>query len=138
MKEERLHDLARRLGAREAERLDVDATARAVVERLKQAGNATERRWIGSTWLRVAAALVLLAGGGVLAREWLGPEPTGQVAAIPTGADLGALSSDQLEDLLDSLDRTLDLNAPALDSAGTALDDLTADELRAMLRALEG
>lgn len=138
MNEERLHDLARRLGAREAERLDVDATARAVLERLNRAGSATDRRWSGSTWLRVAAALVLLVGGVVLTREWLGPDPAGQVAAIPTGADLGALSSDQLEDLLDSLDRTLDLSAPAPDSSGTALDDLTADELRAMLRALEG
>ena len=57
MNDEKLENLAKRLGSGAAARLDVDATARKVVERLREQ---PVRRlvWVQQTWLRVGAALV--------------------------------------------------------------------------------
>ena len=64
MNDEELEKLAQRLGARAAERLDVEATARAVVERLRAERAASERvaAWLPRQWLRIAAALRSTAG----------------------------------------------------------------------------
>ncbi|HEX9703875.1 MAG TPA: hypothetical protein VGA20_01330 [Gemmatimonadales bacterium] len=134
--DEALRAVAQRLGARAAERIDVEATAAAVVERLKQAP-AADRRWIAPPWLRIAAALLLVISAALLARA-LGPGPADQITVLSTGADLQGLSTSELEALLASLDQTLNLAVPQPDSSSEGLDELTPDELRAVLRTLEG
>ena len=70
MNDERLESLAKRLGSEAAARLDVAATARKVVERLREQ---PVRRiaWVQQTWLRIAAALVIVLGGTVAVRQTL-------------------------------------------------------------------
>ncbi len=131
--DEELRRLAARLGARAAARVDAEAVAQAVVERLRQPEVlplARPGRRI-PVWLRLAAALVLLAGAGVVARQLGGPpEPTRFVTA-----DLVGLGTEELSDLLRTLDETLG------DSVGLApgsLDDLDAEQLETVLQSLEG
>src|SRR5947208_2629314 len=58
--DDKLQEVARRLGARAAERLDVERTAEAVVARLRTEPRAEVRvlGWIQPAWLRIAAVLV--------------------------------------------------------------------------------
>lgn len=128
-----LHELAGRIGARAAERLDVEATAQAVVARLR-AEPVRRHWWIQPAWLRVAAAVVLLVGAGLLTRS---------VVRAPHGGpghyvaeDLTDLSADELQQLLGSLDQTLDLNVPQVPDAG--LEEMDAQQLQTVLRSLEG
>ena len=66
MNEDRLNEVARRLGAKAAERLDVAETARTVVTRLRdEPAQPAGVVWIHQTWIRIAATVVVLIGGGV-------------------------------------------------------------------------
>jgi hypothetical protein len=133
--DDELEQLAQRLGARAAERLDVEATARAVVERLRAERAARERMIFGLPrhWLRIAAALVIVVGGGVVALRIMRTKQT-TVASVP--ADLDGLSTDQLEQVLDEVGQPGgDVTVPAQD---VSLDDLNTVELRALLESLEG
>ena len=71
--DDELREVAQRLGARAAERLDVERTAQAVVTRLRTEPRADVRvlGWIQPVWLRIAALLVLAAGAGVIGRSLL-------------------------------------------------------------------
>lgn len=130
-----LRQLAARLGVRAADRVDPVAVGRAVVERLRApavvplAGRRSRRTL---AWLRLAAALVVLAGAGVVARRLLPvPDPAPRLVAD----DLTDLGAEQLTELLGSLDQALGgATAPADD----ALDDLDAEQLERVLRAMEG
>ena len=137
MNDEELEKLAQRLGAQAAERLDVEATARAVVERLRAERAASERvaAWLPRQWLRIAAALVIAIGGGALAlRITRNHGLTGPVAAA--GADLNDLSTDQLHEVLDAVEQPAgEVVVPAQD---VGLEDLNEVELRALLESLEG
>lgn len=135
--DEALRHAVQRLGARAAERLDVEATAARVVERLRREPRAAPWTWIRPVWLRIAAAAVVLLGGALLVADRLSPERGTAVAAIPTGAELYGLSASELEELLATLDRTLDLDAP-LPGAESGLDELSEDQLRTVLETLEG
>jgi hypothetical protein len=127
-----LRALARRLGAGAAERLDVEQTATAVLQRLKDQPIAGRIWWQRPAALRFAAALVLVVGGGLVARHYRGStHPAPYVAE-----ELRGLSTDQLREMLSSLDETLDLQAPS--PADADLDDLNVEQLRAVLRFLEG
>jgi len=136
--EAKLEAMAQRLGAQAAERLNVERTAAAVIERLR-AEPARDARWswIQPTWLRIAAALVILVGGGLIARQLLVQHATsGHQIAHFVRDDLTDLSADQLREVLSTLDETLDLGGartPEVD-----LEDLDAQQLRAVLRSLEG
>jgi hypothetical protein len=136
--EAKLEAMAQRLGAQAAERLNVERTAAAVIERLR-AEPARDARWswIQPTWLRTAAALVILVGGGLIARQLLVQHATsGHQIAHFVRDDLTDLSADQLREVLSTLDETLDLGGartPEVD-----LEDLDAQQLRAVLRSLEG
>jgi hypothetical protein len=133
----KLHEAVRRLGTAAADKVDVDRMAAAVVERLRSdASRATGRAWgsIRPTWLRMAAAVLVLAGGGLVLRQMTGPT-TGHEAHFVTD-DLTDLSADQLQDVLNTLDETLDLGSTTLPDAD--LDDLDAQQLQAVLRSLEG
>jgi len=131
----RLHEAARRLGMAAADKVDVDRMAAAVVERLRsEAANASRPAWFRPAWLRMAAAVLVLAGGGLVLRQMMGPT-TGHEAHFVTD-DLTDLSADQLQDVLNTLDETLDLGSTMLPEAD--LDDLDAQQLQAVLRSLEG
>jgi len=137
MNEERMEQLAKRLGARAAERLDVGQTAGQVVERLREQP-APRSTWIQPAWLRIAAALVIVVGGAVLYRFTPGHRPVvSQHAAHFVADDLSGLSADDLRDVLSSFDEILSTDsAPASDS--TDWRELDSQQLREVLRALEG
>jgi hypothetical protein len=132
----KLQDIAKRLGARAAERLDVDKTARLVVQRLREQPTARPAS-VQPAWLRIAAALVIVVGGAFALRQvWPG---NGQGhAAHFVADDLGDLSADQLRDVLATLDETLEQGTTALPEGSADIDELDAQQLRAVLRTLEG
>ena len=135
MNEDNLMQAARRLGARAAERLDVEATAQAVLARLKEPVRAEPSVWRGPIWLSLAATVTLLIGGGVMLRDiHHGPPPAADVVA-PAGMDLNELSAEQLREVLSTFDQSLEQETSPLD---TGWEDLSAPELRALLRSLEG
>ncbi|HEV2751460.1 MAG TPA: hypothetical protein VGV12_13140 [Gemmatimonadales bacterium] len=138
MTDDELEQLAQRLGARAAERLDVEATARAVVERLRAERTRGERIGISvpRQWLRIAAALVIAVGGGALALRITGRFHPRSAPVTAAGADLDGLSADQLHRVLDAVDQPAgDIMVSAQD---VSLDDLNTVELRALLESLEG
>ena len=131
----RLQELARTLGVRAAERLDVERTAAAVLAGLRRP--ARTRRWIVWTevaWVRAAAMVVLLVGIGIVMQP-----RTERVRTAWDDAPAGAvqdLSADQLTRVLDELDQPVDVTVPAPEDAG--LEDLSEPQLRALLKSLEG
>jgi len=130
----KLHAAARRLGSAAAERLDVERVAAAVVEQLRHEPAGARPAWIQPTWLRIAAAVLLLVGGGVVLQTVRSP-------AVSHGShlvtdDLTDLTTDQLQDVLNTLDETLNLGSPTLPDSD--LEDLDAQQLQAVLRSLEG
>jgi len=130
----KLENLAKRLGAAAAERLDVGATARTVVAALRRQP-AQRRTWIELHWMRVAAAVVVLLGGGLIVRQTVpdvSEHPNHLVAD-----DLGDLSTDQLKDVLDRFDEIVGSTTPLLDSSSD-LRELNDEQLRNVLRSLEG
>ena len=131
----KLHDAARRLGVQAAEKLDVERVAAAVVERLRdEPAVATRPAWMQPAWLRIAAAVVLLVGGGLVWRQ-LGNPGVPHAAHFVTD-DLTDLSADQLRDVLNTLDETLNQDSTTLPDGD--LEDLDAQQLQAVLRSLEG
>lgn len=131
-----IESLAQRLGARAAERLDVDATARQVVERLREQP-ARRTVWIHETWLRVAAAVVIVVGGAFALRQvWSGNEPA-HIAHL-VADDLNDLSTDELQAVLTSFDDLVTNDSVAVPESSTDLRELDAQQLRAVLRTLEG
>ena len=142
MNDQSLHDeelrvLARQLGADAAERLDVERTAQAVLQRLREQPRVVRARPPLRTWLPWAAAVALLLGGGLV---WRSRQPAPGAAAAtafaPAGLDLTTLSADQLRELLDTMDQPIDMEPTGSGESG--LDDLTPGELRNLLGTLEG
>jgi hypothetical protein len=131
----KLHDAARRLGVQAAEQLDVERVAAAVIKRLRDEPVAAARPvWLQPAWLRIAAAVVVLVGGGLVWRQVRNPSGT-HVAHFVTD-DLTDLSADQLRDVLNTLDETLSQDSTTLPDGD--LEDLDAQQLQAVLRSLEG
>lgn len=129
MNEEKLIEAARQLGARAAERIDVEATARAVVERLR-AQPVRRTTWVRTTWLRVAAALAIVVGGGFVVKS-LVPSPQSAVPSL-IADDLRDLSTDELRSLLTSFDQIIEESAVPDSTAD--LPELDAQQLRQLLR----
>src|SRR2546425_750136 len=134
--DEKLENLAKRLGSGAAARLDVDATARKVVERLREQ---PVRRlvWVQQTWLRIAAALVIVLGGAMAVRQSL-IRPGSAHTAHFVADDLNDLSADQLRDVLATFDELISGDSVAVPEGSTDLHELDAQQLRAVLRAMEG
>jgi hypothetical protein len=133
----RLENLAKRLGATAAERLNVEATARKVVERLREQP-ARRTVWIHETWLRVAAAVVILVGGALALRQvWSGGESGDHIAHL-VADDLSDLSADELQAVLASFDDLITVDSVAVPESSNDLRELDAQQLRAVLRSLEG
>lgn len=133
----KFESLAKRLGASAAERLDVEATARRVLAGLRQA-SPRRRAWIEVHWLRIAAAVVLLIGGSFVVSRLIpgghtdvGPHPAHLVAD-----DLSDLSTDELKNVLVQFDEMMGSDSVVPDSSD--LRELDAQQLRAVLRSLEG
>lgn len=134
LRDERLQETARRLGARAAQGLDVERAAQGVLERLRREPASRRALWRRPAWLRAAAAIVLLLGAALVVREW--HEREGHGAGHFVVEDLQDLSADQLEELLASLERTFEFDEGQVPPSG--LEGLGEDELRAVLRSLEG
>ena len=130
----KLQEVAQRLGAGAASRLDVERTARAVVERLRAGPRAERWTWVQPAWLRIAAAAILVIGGGLFTRALVWQRAPGSAVVVPVGEDLTDLTAEQLREALTVLDQPV-----SEEGAGDlGLDGLTADELRALLQTLEG
>lgn len=132
-----VHEIAQRLGSRAAERLDVEATARRVVAELREKP-VPHRTWIEVHLLRIAAAVVILVGGGLAVRQIL---PVRNIGESGHGShfvadDLNDLTTDELQDVLDHFDEMVGVNAVGTDSSD--LRELDTQQLRAVLRSLEG
>lgn len=137
MDDAKLEELARRLGAGAAERLNVERVAGAVMERLRNEPR-TERSgpspwWMQPKWLRAAAIVVLMVGVGIVAR---GLQVGSRHQAHYIAEELQDLSSSQLREVLVTLDETLEAASPP--SSEDDLNDLTTEQLQALLRSLEG
>jgi hypothetical protein len=129
---DRLENLAKQLGARAAERLDVQATARKVVERLRE--QPVQRPvWIHATWLRIAAAVVLVVGSAFAARGIWSNANRGNHLAHLVADDLEDLSPDQLRNVLTTLDDIVSGDSVVSDSTAD-LHELDTQQLRAILR----
>jgi hypothetical protein len=135
--DDQLKEMARHLGARAAERLDVERTAQAVVARLRVQPPRSTAGWVRMrpVWLKVAAVVVVLLAWGLLARGTREP-PTMSALIAPMGEDLSDLTAEQLRDAMRSLEEPL-LGETA-GAPDTGLDGLDAHELRTLLHALEG
>ena len=131
----KLRELAERLGARAAERLDVERTAQAVLARLRMEPRTSSARWIWMqpTWLRIAAALVIVVGVGGIVRNVMRDRTPSPVPAA--GAELTGLSTAQLRAILTAVEQpSSDESVAAQDPS---LEDLSTPQLRALLASLE-
>ena len=138
MDDAKLEQLARGLGAGPAERLNVERVAGAVVERLRNEPE-VERHgpsswWMQHKWLRAAAVVVLMVGVGVVARELVKGGSDHEAHYI--AEDLQDLSANQLREVLSTLDETLRAATPP--SSEDDWNDLTTEQLQALLQSLEG
>ncbi|HXJ30155.1 MAG TPA: hypothetical protein VNG35_05925 [Gemmatimonadales bacterium] len=146
--DEALRQVARRLGAGAADRLDVEQTAQAVVARLR-AGDAPARppiRWTQPAWMRAAAGVVLIIGAGLLV-YWRLRHPAPETVAAPSvvvasiDPDLAVtefpeFTSGQLRDVLNGLDSTVEIT-PTVHAGEAGVEDLSEPQLQSLLKAME-
>ncbi|HYR98398.1 MAG TPA: hypothetical protein VEO58_05260 [Gemmatimonadales bacterium] len=141
LNDDQLQEVARRLGAGAAERLDVESTAQAVVERLRTEPRADVRvlGWIQPAWLRIAAVLLLVIGASVVALNVRSPQLTTSPLLPPAsaGSELSELSGDELRVVLEGLGEA-GAERQGVSPQDVGLEDLSAPQLRALLESLEG
>ncbi len=139
LQDDKLQEVARRLGARAAERLDVEGTAQAVVARLRTEPRAEIRvlGWIRPAWLRIAAMLVIVVGGGVVALNVRTSPHTTPLPLASAGGELSELSGEELRVVLEALGQP-GSEAQAVSAQDVGLEDLSAPQLRALLESLGG
>jgi hypothetical protein len=135
----KLQEAARRLGARAADRLDVERTAQAVVARLRTEPRADVRvlGWMRPAWLRIAAAFVIVVGAAVVVGSLWRNQPTGTALVAAAGTELNDLSADQLRQVLEAIGQPGGEHE-TVSSQDISLEDLSTLELRALLESLEG
>ena len=135
----KLQEVARRLGARAADRLDVERTAQAVVTRLRTEPRADIRVLgrIRPAWLRIAAALLMVVGAGVVALNVRVPLFTTPVPAATASGELSELSGDELRAVLEAVGQAGG-EQQEVSPQDLSLEDLSAPQLRALLESLEG
>ena len=137
MTDNNLEQLAKRLGAEAAARLDVAATAQKVVQRLREEP-APRPMWIHPTWLRIAAAAVIVVGGAFTLRQvWPGTD-SGDHTAHFVADDLSDLSTNELQAVLTSFEDLITEDSVAVPESNNDLRELDAQQLRDVLRSLEG
>ncbi len=137
MEDRDLEQLAKTLGARPADQLDVERVTAGVLAKMRADRGAAERRkrawWSAPVVLRLAAAVAVLATGGVVARgvlERRGAQPLTVVSA-PILRDL---SADELVEVFDSLG----IEAPVHEGLAVGLENLNEAQLQELLRLMEG
>lgn len=137
MDEKQLERLAGQLGRERAAGVDPEATARAVLRRLRtepvvEPWWRTAGRWPRRHMLKAAAAAAILLATtfGVLRLS----APGGGSAAYATPAELEELAATELTEVLDSLE----FEAPVYELVEVSLYDLSESELSALLEELEG
>jgi hypothetical protein len=138
--DEALRQVARRLGAEAADRLDVERTAQTVVARLR-AGDTPARspiHWMQPAWMRAAAGVVLIVGAGLLIYWRLHHPPETDVVpvVVASAGDLEDFSSGQLRDVLDGLDNTVEMT-PTVHAGDAGVDDLSETQLQSLLTAMQ-
>lgn len=131
--EREIEQLARRLGARAAGRIDVERTAGAVLQRVEQ--HRAQPVW----WRRVpvlqavaAAAVIVLVLGALLVGRFGGGSGDGAEPVLL--AELQELSTEELTEVFDSLL----VDAPVYESSTLGLQDLNEEQLRELLELMEG
>jgi hypothetical protein len=136
MNEHEIEQFARGLGDRAAARLHVETVVSGVLQRLRAGGGLTRRglfRGRGATFLQIAAALAVLAGGGIVLRSALERGTATPTSAMPAPV-LGGLSTDELEEMFDSLA----VEAPVHEFAAGGLESLNEAQLTELLQQMEG
>ena len=136
LQDAKLRRFAERLGQRAADRLDVERTADAVLQRLRNEAprNRTVPHWWSQpSWLRVAAAIALMTGAGLVWRL----QTASPHAAHYVADDLRDLTTDQLREVLGTLDQTL-AEPSAIEPSEDDLNGLTTEQLERLLQSLEG
>ncbi|HWP38521.1 MAG TPA: hypothetical protein VNL18_13305 [Gemmatimonadales bacterium] len=137
MNERELERIARHMGERAARSVNPERVAAGVLARLRAAPPETRRPlplrlfYAAPTALRVAAAVALIATGGLLARGALRDRPEAPALVAPF---LPELSLDELSEVLDSMV----LEAPVPEDLTVGLTDLTEAQLRELLKLMEG
>jgi hypothetical protein len=136
MNEHEIERLARGLGERAAARVEVEAVVSGVLRRLR-GGGAVQRagpfRARGIMLLQIAAALAVLVGSGVVARSVLQHGAASSTSAMPAPV-LGGLSTDELEEMFDSLA----VEVPVHEFAAGGLESLNETQLTELLQQMEG
>ena len=133
MDERQLEQIANRLGEEAAQKLDVEQTARAVLERLR-VEPVRVVWWRRMPVLRTAAAAaVVVLTAGILITSQLG-SGAGEVVLLPAPEELDVLSVEELEEVFDSLA----FDAPVYELAAARLEDLNDAQLRELLQLMEG
>ena len=133
-----LERLAKQLGARAEQRIDVDRVAKQVVSRLRNEPEHTDGPrvpWMGKRAVRralqIAAVLVVMVTGGLIVRN-IGVTPNiAPEFAVPLALD--DLSELELTDVLDSLE----LVGPVQHVGRGGIDDLSEAELEELLAMME-
>ena len=134
MDDRELERLAKRLGSRASQEIDVDRVANRVVTRLRGEGhrertlfaNKRSVRWIA----QIAAVLVLLVTGSIILRNG-GVTERAPGFAVPMALD--DLSESELSDVLDSLT----FAGPVQHVGRGGIDDLSDAELEQLLAMME-
>jgi hypothetical protein len=138
MNERQIEQFARGVGDRAAERLQVERVVSGVLGRLragapKEADRLGLFRRRGTALLRIAAALAVLAGGGLIARSAMERGTHVATRGVPTPV-LTGLSSDELEEVFDSLA----VEEPVHEFAVGGLESLNEAQLKELLQQMEG
>ena len=108
------------------------SVARRVVERLReQPAHRGGPIWVRTTWLRIAAAVVILVGGAIALRQ-IWPAGSNDHVTHFIADDLGDLSTDELRTLLTSFDQIV--AESAVPDSTSDLQELDAQQLRELLR----
>ncbi len=138
MEDRELERLAKQLGARAEQQIDVDRVAKQVVSRLRnepqdtgprvlRMGKRTTRRV-----LQIAAMLAVVLTGGLVVQNIRVTPTVASEFAVPLALD--DLSELELTDVLDSLE----LVGPVRHVGRGGIDDLNASELAELLAMMEG
>ena len=136
MDERQLERVAQELGRKRAAGVDPEATAQAVLRRLRdepavQPWWHRAGEWSRHHVIQVAAAAAILLAGTVGVMQLASP---GGASAFAGPAELEELATTELAEVLDSLA----LEAPVYELVEVSLYDLSEGELSALLEELEG
>lgn len=124
--------------SRAAERVNPDRVAERVIARLREAPAVEVAAPARRTWIRVAAALLLLLTGALLGRYALGP----QAPVLNARTDLPVQAGDSLvvaqtDALLNAVEAVRTVSTDTVEARTVvSVEDLNETELRALLQSM--